>query len=78
MGLSDSNRVAARERASPSLLDHADFPSRFAIALDQPIGDPDSGQALTFRLTPLSLAALLGAGRIGFPPGDSARCVAWA
>ncbi len=47
----------ASNPASPWLLDRLGLPSRFAIALDQPLGDPDGGRAVTLRLTPAGFLA---------------------
>jgi len=54
--------------ASPALLDRAEFPTRFAVALDQPIGDGDAGRALTVRSTARTFAALFGGAPSSHPP----------
>ncbi len=42
----------AANPASPWLLDRIELPRRAALAVDQPLGDPDGGRAVTLRLTP--------------------------
>jgi hypothetical protein len=46
---------------SPTLIERAEFPYVFALALDQPLTDPDAGRAITLQLTPLAFASLFGA-----------------
>lgn len=60
----------ASNPASPWLVDRASPPSRFAIAVDEPMGDRDGGRAVTLRLAP---AGVGGAWWPGLPPDAMPR-----